>query len=418
MLKASFGKKSAEKSKDTSKREGRYGDDLLLVPSHSKKARKRKKRPNRISKFLFKYGKTRLFVYGKSAVKALSVLSKVCKIEDVKIFSDGVSFLLPSKVLNQILALLNNLCYDYKILNNVGVAPALAHALTHVGIIVASAIVATVIFLYPSFVTDVKIEGDVDAVTLKKITATLSENGVKEGSFSPSLDANEIEQALMRIEGVAYAGVIRHGTHVVLTVKREEKKEDFFYPSGDRVVSNSLATVTRVIVEGGTAAVKYGDVVKPGDTLIEGFVTYGDELIPVKAEGVVYGKVYERKTVFFKDEELVKTYGRKKRVTVLSVFGKHKTPKSPFETCEVSTKRSSLGFLLPLEFVTYEFHEVATSVQKNLLSEEEMQKMVFSKIIEETREPVRILASYASFSRTDEGVNVTVTVEMEKNISG
>lgn len=42
-----------------------------------------------------------------------------------------------------------------------------------------------------------------------------------------------------------------------------------------------------------------------GDTLIEGYIEYGDSKIPVEARGYAFGKVYLKRTRFFANVESV-----------------------------------------------------------------------------------------------------------------
>ena len=83
---------------------------------------KKNKYRNRISKIERKFGKTQIEIYGENAVKALSAISKIAKVEKVAVGKQSTSIFVESKQCHKIIALLQNLCYDYKIINIGGVA--------------------------------------------------------------------------------------------------------------------------------------------------------------------------------------------------------------------------------------------------------------------------------------------------------
>lgn len=82
--------------------------------------------------------------------------------------------------------------------------------------------------------------------------------------------------------------------------------------NGKGVTASKRAVVTRVIAESGTAVKKYGDVVDVGDTLIEGYIEYGDSKIPVEARGYAFGKVYLKRTRFLQTSRASKKSCRSK----------------------------------------------------------------------------------------------------------
>lgn len=369
-------------------------------------------------------GETVLFVYGRYGVRVLGAISKICSVKNVKISSEGTQFEVPSKHRGQIIALLNNLCYDYKIIKVKGAFPLAMNALSRAGLAIGIIAVAIAISLFTQFVTRVSVVatdtyiGDIDNALNTRIDGILSSYGISEGKWLPSLNFAGVEKSLLSLDGVAYASVRRNGTHVTVEIKREQPSESFVQISGSRVTSLKTAVVTRVVVEGGTAVVDYGDVVRKGDTLIDGYVVYGEDKLEVEAKGKVYGKVYHKKTVFFADVDRVREAGAVKTITKLSMFGKlPKTPKSPFECYELETSVSDLGFLLPFKIYTYVFRETVEREQPNTLSDDEMYSRVYSEVVAAFKEPSRVLATYKSITAANGGKYVTVTVEAEERIA-
>ncbi len=402
--------------------DGDSDDAFEKVEKRAPKRQRRKKRPSRLAAFGSKLGKTEIFVTGASAVKALGALMKICSVSDVEVTPRGMSFFVPSKLLNKIVALLENLCYDYKIIGIKGVAPAVFRASTRVGIFVGIVLIAVMLAVYPCFVTRVDVTSAdacaIDGALNAEVRQILLSHGIAQGKFVPKVDADSLNKELLEIDGVAYAGFVRRGTHVSVIVKREADRDELFEIDGSAVRSTALATVTRVIVEGGTAVVKYGDVVKPGDVLIDGYVTYGDDAIPVEAKGRVYGTVLLTSETIFGDTVLENTYGAVKRVSKLGFFGKEpKTPRSPYECYELEVKRSKFGFLLPMECFDYEFRELKVVESPETRSDEELCLAVYSSLLEELREEATVRAVYSDVQRSERGRTVRVTLEAEVLIS-
>ena len=380
---------------------------------------KKKKYRNRISKIESKFGKTQIEIYGNGAVKALLAISKIAKVEKVVTSNGCTSFFADSKQCHKIIALLQNLCYDYKIVNIGGVSPAIFRSLTRVGLIVGIVLVAVAVWIYSSFVTrvSVKCEGASDYALNAEISGILKEYGLKEGARLKSLDKTALEKAIVSLDGVAFASVSANGTHVRVSYKTALKKEGFVQGNGKGVIASKRAVVTRVIAESGTAVKKYGDVVDVGDTLIEGYIEYGDSKIPVEARGYAYGKVYLKRTRFFANVESVEEVVSSKKYTRYGMFGKiPKMPESPFERYRLKTSVSDFSYLIPLKIYSYEFEEIRQVERENTLDTEQMKRAVYSDVVASLSESATVLDAYYEITKTEDGAYVTVTLEAEEII--
>lgn len=379
-------------------------------------------RPNLMLSLSKRVGQTRIFVRGKSAVRALAAISDICRVEDVKTTDEGLSFFVPAKVCDKIIALLDKLCYDYKIIDNRGIAPLAFRALARVGLTVGVALGAVLFALYPNFVTDVSVTGvggrAIDSALIADVSGILQSYGVREGRWLGRLDTQELQKRILALDGVSFAGVERRGTHVNVTVAAELDPERFLGIKGSKVVASKVASVTRIVVEGGTAAVKYGDVVRPGDTLIDGYVMYGDDRLDVEARGIVYGKVYYSSTEFFADRVRVATSTRRKTITKFGYAGKPpKPPKDPFGDSAVRVSVEALGFLFPIYVYRYTFESVQYAEEAETSTDEQLADRVFSKLLAAIESPVGVTNRYTKIRRADGGRYVTVTLETEEIIS-
>ena len=380
---------------------------------------KKNKYRNRISKIERKFGKTQIEICGENAVKALSAISKIAKVEKVAVGKQSTSIFVESKQCHKIIALLQNLCYDYKIINIGGVSPAIFRSLTRAGLIVGIVLVAVAVWIYSSFVTRVSVrcEGASDYALNAQIDGILKECGAVEGARVKSFDASELENAISSLDGVTFASVDKIGTHINVVYKTALKKENFVFANSKSVVAKKRAVVTRVIVEGGTAVCKYGDVVEAGDTLIDGYIEYGDNKIPVEARGYAFGKVYYKRTKFFAKVEKVEKVTACKTYTRYGMFKKvPKTPTSPFENYRLKTEASDFGYLLPIKIYSYRYEEIQTVEVENTLDEAGMKKAVYSELVADLTESATVLDVYYEITSTEDGTYVTLTLEAEEII--
>ncbi len=374
-------------------------------------------RKNPIIELSKRLGRTRIFVEGSGGIRAVSAISKLYPVDSVRIREGGVEFFVPSKHLQKTVALLNNLCYHYMIGGARGVGVRLTRSLARVGFVAGLIIILLATCLYPRFITSIDVNS-IDGLKIshtlyQSICDTLETNGIVKGKLS-QFDERLIEKSLLSIDGVAYAQVDRDGTHVSVTIKQELPSEivDII---GSKVTSSKRAVVTRIIVESGTAIKKIGDVVDIGDTIIDGYIEYCDEHIPVEAKGYAYGKVYYKERVYFASTEIKKVYGDCKRVVKLSIFDKSpKIPDSPYENYECQVSVESFDFLLPFKIYTYTFYEISTIEQECSYTLEQMSDIVYSKMLEKLAPNARVLDRAIEYTQVDNGIYVEVMLTVEE----
>ena len=406
-----------KKSPHSSKHGKKADFDLKGGASYvEKKPVKTKKRAGRMQVFANKFGWTDIEILSKNAHKVLPVLSENFLVKVEKTGADSSVVRVKSKHLSQVIAILNKLCYDYKIIKTIGAVPTFLRASSRLGVLTGVAVVTVAIVVCSTFITRVSIDGVHEPALMQRIETLLEENGVKRGGTAVDLD--DVSHKLLALDGVAFASVVRNGGHVSVYVKEELPPAEIVELSSAEVVAKRRAVVTRVIVDGGTAVVDYGDVVEAGDTLIANYTEYGDEKIPVAAAGEVYGKVYRQKKLYFANTTLKKTYGDVKTVTKLSFFGRvPMTPACKFERYELAVSKSENGFFLPYTAYTYVFREIVSVEETEGLSYDEIKRRAYSQALSDIDTAVKVLNVYFEVEETDSGRFVTVTVETEEKIS-
>lgn len=123
----------------------------------AKKVVRKPKKPNKLVEFRSRVGRTALKVSGENCERAISAVMKICRVEDVKRSVDGCTFRVKSKHLGKIIALLDNLCYDYKIIDNSGIAPYALSVVMRPGLLVGIMAAICAIIVLSQFVTRVSV---------------------------------------------------------------------------------------------------------------------------------------------------------------------------------------------------------------------------------------------------------------------
>ncbi len=325
-------------------------------------------------------------------------------------YSGGkLMFSVPSKDCAKIIALLDELCYNYKIKWIKGVFTYLFSVLRRVGIIVGTVAVVVACVLYSFLI--VEIEGDYSS----EVGEVLASHGIVEGRFLTSLDEDAIVREIRSLDGVSFASIERVGTRVRVHVRYEQDEKPFAVSRAEiRAIASSV--ITRIIVFGGTAEVEVGDEVNAGDVLVGGYYLAGDEKVPTTPSGEVYGRKIRTKTRFFADTYMVSEKVEEKSYTRLGFFGKvPKTPTSPYENFTVRYEREKNDFLVPYVIHRWTYSKIETAEKENALSEDEMKNEVYSSLVEELVGG-KILSREDKIERTDGGYVVSVTVVTEERI--
>ena len=172
------------------------------------------------------------------------------------------------------------------------------------GLIAAALIWIAGAVLSQAFVTGVEIVG-ADGSSEKEIAALLEREGLDGIVPKASVDGAALAALVeTEVDGVSLAEAYVSGSKLIVSVRQTQSEP--IPPQGyARVVADRYAIVTRAVVFSGTAAVAPGDVVKPGDTLIDGHIDVGTadepQLVETGADGEIYGIVYYSARLMFSD---------------------------------------------------------------------------------------------------------------------
>lgn len=279
-------------------------------------------------------------------------------VSDMRRKDGKTRFKIRKKDLRKGIAILNQMCYNYRIGATYGIVRKCLFMLARAGLFVGIAASIACLYISYGYVWRVDVSGN-DKLSVAAIESALSGAGYGSGCKKRDIDTDRIVATLGDMDGVADASCEIVGT--TLYVRVLESKDYTVHGKCTSYTAGYDAKVTRIVMRSGTASVKRGDVVKRGDTLASGDVysTTGELLYTAECDAEIYGDVSLTYSVDVSNTavEYVRT-GRTKTQTVFSLFGMRLgKPKSPFASYETTAHTANYDVLLPLYATTYEFYE-------------------------------------------------------------
>lgn len=269
-----------------------------------------------------------------------------------------VSFKIRKKDCRKAIAILDGMCYNYKTGATYGLPRLFAYMLARIGLSVGAVAAALCMYLSYSYIWRVEVSGN-DRISTEAVESALAAAGFRSGLKKSELDERAATAAVNTLDGIADASAEVRGTTLYVYVL---EAKDYSVPGRvDSYVSAYDATVTRIVMRSGTAAVKRGDVVKAGDVLADGSVysTAGELLYVGECDGEVYGNVSMtfRAEISATEIEYRRT-GRSTVRTCASIFGLRLFDRtSPYASYETVASTANYDILLPLYVTRYEYFE-------------------------------------------------------------
>ncbi len=266
-------------------------------------------------------------------------------------------FIIAQKDVRKTFAILQNICYNSTI-EYCRDAYFLPKALLRrVGAACGTMLAVLVCLLSSSVLFGVKTDAS-DALLAQHVQKAAVEAGAKPFVFASAVSFQAVTEAVRKVDGVADCSVRRRGNYLYVSVV-EAAQSPLRPDTADVIVSRYDATVTKIVTRKGTAAVKMGDRVFAGATLIEGktFDAEGNELSRTGAQGEVYGKIVLRKTSFVSDQTRVWQRNGKKSEIFSLTLGSPKSPPSPYSYYDLEVESGILGNLFPISVARYTFFE-------------------------------------------------------------
>ena len=274
--------------------------------------------------------------------------------------------------------------------------------------LILACIVFLLIFILTRFVWNIEIIG-AENISVDELKAILKEEGIKEGILKNKIETEEIiNRVRLKREDLAWIGIKIKGTNVIVeVVEAKEKPEIIDETQICNIVAKRSATISKIIVQNGTARVAVGDTVKEGDLLVEG-VMEGQYTgtRQVNAEATIYGKIsYKKSKKESLIQEIEKTTGKEEKKIEINLNNfKIILPKgvSKFENYDTIKTNKKLklfsNFYLPISFTeirflekqkeykTYTEEELIEKLKKELEDELKKEHSLSEKNVEELLE--------------------------------
>ena len=281
-----------------------------------------------------------------------------------------------------------------------GLPDFLARFRTRYAFLAGLALTLCAVAFLSRFILVIEVTGN-EQVSTAVILSQLRRLGVRPGVYGPALDRQQIAQeALVGLDGLSWMGINLHGTRLEVIVREavpqpERVDETGYYD----IVAEADGIITHVEAEQGDAAVREGDTVAAGDTLIAGLVTLEPPLyseLPTRyyethARGRVWARTWRTLTAAIPLTAQVKTYtGEEKTVWSVNILGNqveifgNSSISWPFydKITTVRQGRLPTGEVLPISlrqetFRAYDVTEVSVDLQaaQSLLEEQLLRQL-------------------------------------------
>ena len=281
-----------------------------------------------------------------------------------------------------------------------GLPDFLARFRTRYAFLAGLALTLCAVAFLSRFILVIEVTGN-EQVSTAVILSQLRRLGVRPGVYGPALDRQQIAQeALLGLDGLSWMGINLHGTRLEVIVREavpqpERVDETGYYD----IVAEADGIITHVEAEQGDAAVREGDTVAAGDTLIAGLVTLEPPLyseLPTRyyethARGRVWARTWRTLTAAIPLTAQVKTYtGEEKTVWSVNILGNqveifgNSSISWPFydKITTVRQGRLPTGEVLPISlrqetFRAYDVTEVSVDLQaaQSLLEEQLLRQL-------------------------------------------
>lgn len=290
-------------------------------------------------------------------------------------------------------------------------------------------VIAFLIFGLTRFVWNIELVCDGD-INNQEILELLAEDGIKEGVLIYKIDTEKaINEIRLKRSDISWIGIKISGTNVIVNiVKATEKPEIIDDYTACNIVSDKEAIITKITATKGTARVKAGDTVKPGDLLVEGIMEgkyTGNRYVHAEAE--ILAKVWYTKE---ETADLIQEYnvdtGNEKNKYSLKInnfkinFNKGVPNFENYDTIE-SCKKLKLfsNYYIPIEIVKTTYKETKLEYKEYTIEElsNELQIKLKQELLEENGiSEEDVIEIIPTVTQTQTSITVKLTCSTEEEI--
>lgn len=273
---------------------------------------------------------------------------------------------------------------------------------------------------------DIKYENDEQ---IENLYQDIVDSGLTIGKMKSKVNTKEIiNKVRLNRNDIAWIGIEMKGTNAIVRVVKATAKPDIVdekdYCS---IVSDKQGIITKINAQNGTIAVKVGDTVNVGTTLINGWMEGKYTGIRyVHAKGEIEAKVWHTKKMLvpYKTTERTETGNIEKKYKIkINNFeinlSKRLSKFKIYDTIDTENKFKIFSdFYLPISIIKTTNKEIKEEVKQYKLEQlkqlgiEELQKQLDSEIEDKNKIVNKIVNTYEK----EEGIEVYLTYEVLENI--
>ncbi|MDE5549187.1 MAG: sporulation protein YqfD, partial [Clostridia bacterium] len=290
-------------------------------------------------------------------------LEKQIPLKKIKVDGDKLNFCVEDKYLAKSVEIISSTGVEYKVESRGGKRFALQMSLRYLSLVVTAIAVIICLVMMKDICFGIDVECDDREIT-SIITQILQDNSIRKYSSKKKIDTKSLSEQLSKdIEGVGFANCYFDGGKLKIEIKQAhviDEEQEY-----SKIVADRDCIITRILVYSGTAVVKAGDVVKKGDTLIEGYIdtnpeSEDNERLTVTADGLVYAETAYVKQITLSDKVIEnRRTGESKTYTDICVFGKlvgkQKLPE--YAQYQVVEEQKVFGSVIPIIAITRTYYE-------------------------------------------------------------
>lgn len=288
--------------------------------------------------------------------------------------------------------------------------------------------VLTLLIITSNYIWNIDISGN-ENISSEEIINELKNDGLNIGVLKKKIDTNDvINKVRLNRDDIAWIGINIKGTNAIVEIK-ETKKAPQIIDENDycNIISDKEAMITKINVQNGMANVKEGDIVKPGDIMVLGYLEgkytgkrYVHSIANIEAK-VWYSK---RDKFYFNQEIKSQTSATEEKFAIKIKNFKINLYKtlSKFQNYDTIVKSKKImlfsNFYLPIEIIkttNYEYENISV-----MYTEEELINLGTKKLEEELNSELvnnpEIINKQVNTYANKDYIEVEVIYEVLENI--
>lgn len=279
-------------------------------------------------------------------------------------------------------------------------------------------------FILSGLCLGVQIEG-LSSISEFAVYEVVRSEGGRPMAWKSQIDRKAIEQALWEaFPSLTYVYVDFSGTNLRVILDEGYQPPTLRDETPASIVAEKEGVVTEIIVGNGKAAVKVGQIVKKGDTLITGQYQNGEISFCVSAQGIVRAHVsyIGKYHVAYQKTEKVKT-GKTATERWMRIGDREirLSGENPFSCYLMEEKRvSSLGENQPVyvEYIDRVYYEAEEQPSEDNRSnaEREAKEAAYQRAMMALPEDAQVIRFDSQIEETEQGLEAVVTIVAEEEI--